>query len=363
MKGFDAEKLRGKGRIIAVNDAGLHMAPWADILFWADKRWLDWNHGNLDLHVGQWKVARRPPHIATHHDVKWIDFLPRSLSLDPWRVGGWCGGSSAVNLAFLLGANPIVLLGFDMRPGNWHDNHQKPPLQGQHRDKFIPAMESMATQLLKFGTTVLNASPRSALRCFPFADIDELLSMDDVALAEREKYLAVWQRPEYRRVSPGMLECERAFTVCQMAAGDRLVDFGAGPCRATKWFKDKGLEVLAIDFAPNARETDVPFVEACLWSIPATVAPAHWGFCTDVLEHIPPSHVDEVLMGIARLVTAGAYVRIATRHDKMGPRLLGKPLHMTVRDADWWRRKVESVFPLVDLIESTGRDVILLARH
>jgi hypothetical protein len=364
LKDFDAERLRGKGKVVAVNDAGLYMAPWADVLFWADKRWLDWNHDKLGLHTGRWKVTRKAPHIETGHDIRWLDFLPRALSLDPWRVGGWCGGSSAINLAFLLGANPIVLLGFDMRPGNWHANHQKPPLVGQHCDKFIPTLETMAFALEKHGAAVLNANPRSALRCFPFADIDELLSMDDVALAEREKYLAVWQRPEYRRVSPGMLECERAFTVCEMSAGDRLIDFGAGPCRATKWFRDKGLDVTAIDFAPNAREhNDVPFVEACLWSLPPCLKPAHWGFCTDVLEHIPVDRVETVLGNIARLSTAGAYLRIATRPDKMGPRLIGKPLHMTVRSSDWWRRAIEAVFPLVDVIEDTGRDLIVLARH
>lgn len=362
IKDFDCNRLKGRGKAIAVNDAGLHKAPWADILFWADKRWLDWNHDKLSLHTGQWKVTRKRPHIETGHDIKVLRFMPRILSLHPDAVGGWCGGSIAINMAWLLGADPIILLGFDMTPGNWHDNHKLPPLEGQHRNKFIPTLEMMAPKLRQTGATVLNTNPRSALRCFPFAEINELLAMDDIATVERDKYLAVWDRPEYRKVSPGMLECERAFAVCEMKAGQELIDFGAGPCRATRWFRDKGLDVLAIDFAPNAPETDVPFVEACLWDLPDSLPRADWGFCTDVMEHIPSEKVGDVLANIRMLTKRGAYFRIATRPDKMGPKLLGKPLHMTVHTGEWWRRKVEEYWQLVDVIENTGRDVMLLAR-
>lgn len=371
LKGFDVEKLRGKGKVIAVNNAGLDLCPWADVLFWVDQRWLDWNHDRLHLHTGEWKVSRKRPHLPLDCDVKFMTFKPRRLSHWPDSLGGWCGGSSAINLAYLLGSKVIVLLGFDMhdlppdrwREGNWHDKHQLPPIEGQRRNKFIPVLEAMAPDLERAGVLVINTNDRSALRCFPFADIEELLAMDNIALAEREKYVAVWQRPEYRKVSPGMLECERAFAVCKMMSSQSLIDFGSGPCRAAKWFQDKGLDVLAIDFAPNAREhDDVPFVEACLWELPDTLPKADFGFCTDVLEHIPPEKVSAVLANIAMLTKRAAYFRIATRPDKMGPKLLNQPLHMTVQSGEWWRRQVEAHFPLVDVVENTGRDVMLLAR-
>lgn len=188
--------------------------------------------------------------------------------------------------------------------------------------------------------------------------------MDDIALAEREKYLAVWQRPEYRRVSPGMMETDRAFAAFGQSAGRSLIDFGSGPCRATKWFQDRGLHVLAIDFAPNAREfADVPFVEACLWDLPQSLEPADFGYCCDVMEHIPEGRVAVVLYNIAKLSKVGAYFRIATRPDRMGPRLINKPLHMTVKDADWWRQRIETYFLTVDVVEQTDRDIILWARH
>lgn len=162
--------------MIAVNDAGLHLAPWSDILFWADRRWLDWNHEKLHLHTGLWKVSRKVPHLNTGYDVKVVGFLPGRLSNDPEYVGGHCGGSSAINLAYLLGAKRVVLLGFDMRPGNWHNNHKLPPQKGQHENRFIPALKVMAPGLAEAGCEVVNATPGSALTCFPMISLEEVLS-------------------------------------------------------------------------------------------------------------------------------------------------------------------------------------------
>lgn len=187
--------------------------------------------------------------------------------------------------------------------------------------------------------------------------------MDEIALIEREKYLAVWARKEYRAVSPGMMEVERAWTVCEMREGASLIDFGSGPARATLWFQDRGLLVTAVDFAPNARETNVPFVEACLWELPESLAPADYAYCCDVMEHIPPEKIDETLAGIAARTLVTGYFRIATRPDRMGPKLIGKPLHVTVQSGEWWRRTLERFFPRVDVVEMNARDVVLLVRR
>lgn len=372
LKGFDPTPLRGKGRIFAVNESGLTMAPYADVLFWADVRWYDWNKDRLHLHTGEYKITRkrvynRPP-IDT--EIKYIKFLPNRLSHWKDSIGGWCGGSSTLNLAYLMGCDPIFLLGFDMRDepletwreGNWHQRHVEPPVIGQRRDRFIPALENMATHFDKIRLRIFNCNPNSALRCFPFVSIDEVIAMDNLTAIEREKYCAVWQRREYRKISPGILDLDRAWLVCSMSKGESLIDYGSGPARATYEFQRRGLRVTAVDIAPNARETEVPFVEACLWDLPDSLEGSDWAYCCDVLEHIPPMKVDEVLAGIARRTIKGAYFRIATRPDKMGPRLLKRPLHLTVQNADWWRRKVEQHWPLVDVVHSDARDVMLFAR-
>lgn len=185
--------------------------------------------------------------------------------------------------------------------------------------------------------------------------------LDEMAREECAKYETVWKHPEYRKVSPGMLECERAWRVCEMVPGETLIDYGAGPCRASLWFQNRGLDVLAIDIADNAREThEVQFLKACLWDLPEQVPASDFAFCCDVLEHIIPEKVDDVMVSMADRTKKSAYLRIATRPDKMGPLLLGKPLHLTVKGGEWWRAKARRYFGGVDVISNDGRDVVLL---
>ena len=169
------ESLQGR-RVIAVNDIGLTRACWADVLYFADRRWLEWNAAELYRHVGDWKITRRPPHLNTPGAyVRWIYHAPAlKLSREPDRLSGHCGGSSAINLAFLLGASRIVLLGFDMRPGSWHQRHKMPEVEHNYEKRFIPALERMARELEAEGVEVINCTPDSALTCFPAARLEDV---------------------------------------------------------------------------------------------------------------------------------------------------------------------------------------------
>jgi len=362
LQGFDVERLRGRGRVIGVNNAGLDLCPWADVLYFADgwSRWLTWNHKRFHLFKGKYIVTRCDEGMPPGVDIKQIkhDFKI-GFSDDPRQLSGFCSGANAINLAYLFGARVIVLMGFDMRPGNWHDLHRAGHKKGQHRDAFIPAIERMAKPLEEGGCVVLNTFEGSALRCFPFADIEDILSMDNIAAAEKDKYLRVWEHPEYRKISPGMLEAERALAIFKKESGSSVTDFGAGTGRATKFFKDRGYQVLAIDFAANALEEEVPFADQCLWEL--DIPAADFGYCCDVMEHIPPDKVTAVLKNIAEHTTKGCYFRIATRPDVMG-KLVGQALHLTVNTGEWWRRQVERFWSRVDVVESNGRDVVLWAR-
>ena len=363
LKGFDCDRLRGRGGVIAVNDAGLELAPWADCLYFADgmSRWGGWNLHRLGDFRGEVLLTRSQ--MPERHGIRRIGCDPkRALSDDPTVLAGHCGGANAINLAHLLGAPVIVLLGFDLVGGNWHDNHRLPRPRGQLAEKILPSLERMAAALAATPTLMLNTNPESALRAFPFVEIEELLAMDDLTKIERETYETVWTAEEYRRFSPGAVECERAFRVCGMEEGQSLIDAGAGPGRATAWFAEQGLDVLAIDIADNALETKVPFKRACLWELPKSVKPADHVFCCDVLEHIPPERPDLVLEGLAARTKATGYLRIASRPDVMGPKLVDRPLHLIVEGPDWWRARLLRHWSQVSLVEMTGRDVVYLVR-
>lgn len=170
MADFDCSVLR-LDPVIAVNNAGLDIFPDADILFVMDSRWFNWNRHRVGENHSGIRVTRQfqaptnwqlPwPVTEVEHD-KFGDF---SESLD--RLAGTHGGAMALNLAALTGAETIILHGFDMRPGNYHTDHKTPSQDHLYQDSFIPSLEGMAPHLARMGVKVGNATPGSALKCFP----------------------------------------------------------------------------------------------------------------------------------------------------------------------------------------------------
>ena len=85
-------------------------------------------------------------------------------------------GFQALNLAILLGSCYIVLVGFDMRhvsgKSHFFGDHPNSLFQRQEYESFA----------LKFnkapppdGVTIINATPGSALKCYPMMDLEDAL--------------------------------------------------------------------------------------------------------------------------------------------------------------------------------------------
>ena len=118
-----------------------------------------------------------------------------------------------------------------------------------------------------------------------------------------------------------------------MTTYDTVIDFGCGTGRAAKKFEEQDFPVVGVDFVRAALETEIAFVEACLWDMPSFKA--DWGFCTDVMEHIPPEKVPDVLEQIHARTKKGCFFQIALTKDSFGDRI-GERLHLTVQSLDWW---------------------------
>ena len=97
---------------------------------------------------------------------------------------GWNNntGASAINLALLLGACRVFLLGFDMTESqegkpNWHDKRIEPHTIS-YVDKFVPAFGHVAADLKsKFpGCSIHNISDNTALNTFPIIGTQEFWS-------------------------------------------------------------------------------------------------------------------------------------------------------------------------------------------
>ena len=154
---------------------------------------------------------------------------------------------------------------------------------------------------------------------------------------ERQKYLQLWDNPAYREVAPGEQLAMHFLTQAKPPRDAELIDFGAGTGRGALMLALLGaLKVQMLDFAPNCLDAEV--AEACKTQperikfmvcdltkeVPVSAA---YGYCTDVMEHIPPEKVKRVLRNI--LASAQhVFFGIATRPDVMGE-TIGEELHLT----------------------------------
>ena len=175
--------------------------------------------------------------------------------------------------------------------------------------------------------------------------------MDSLAEHERRKYEKVWGSPRYRQHSPGEKLVDSFKQHMRWERGQTLIDFGAGTGRATALLRDAGLQVLAVDCAENSLETHVPFVQLCLWE--SRALRADFGYCTDVLEHIPQEKVKDTVNQIRRSVKVGAFFQVALVDDGFGPALVGEPLHLTVEPSGFWLAHFKRLWNDVKVVDST----------
>jgi len=95
-----------------------------------------------------------------------------SLGEDVIHYGG-NSGYQAVNLAYLLGAKTIILLGFDMFGTHYFGNHPANLNNGSPYKRFIEAFETINPK--KHGIEIINCSRQTALECFPRTTIESVL--------------------------------------------------------------------------------------------------------------------------------------------------------------------------------------------
>ena len=162
-----------------------------------------------------------------------------------------------------------------------------------------------------------------------------------IAEQERDKYERMWAVPGYRDNSPGERLVDTFLKLASWDKGDDLLDCGSGTGRAAQKLADAGLDVTMLDITPAATDPDIklPFVEGCLWDM--RLSSFDWIYCCDVLEHIPPEHVDEVLDNLACMTGYGAFMQIALFNDGFG-HMIGETLHLTVKPASWWMDKINA---------------------
>lgn len=191
---------------------------------------------------------------------------------------------------------------------------------------------------------------------------------EQATLAERDKYTAAWELPGYRHYSPGEQTVPHLLTMDPSPLGgvDTIIDFGTGCGRAALLLHRMGKAVTLVDIAQNCLDDAVAKVlenrlhVGCLWDDASLtgIGFADLGYCTDVMEHIPPARVDAVLQNITDRVGRAVFT-IAFFDDHFGQEI-GETLHLTVQPFTWWRDKLRRFGTLVHAVDMIDTGLFVL---
>ena len=287
-------------------------------------------------------------HLAMEGVEEWFPQARRKRGGYALVGGGAAVGNSATCLAYVMGYRTMHLFGLDSSHRNGKSHVYTQPM-----NEFIPCSTvnwagklyqvsvAMKAQAEKFQVT---AQQLKQLGCTLHVYGDGLLQAMYLTppknLSERNKYQLLWQFDGYRDSSPG--EHVVGLFLDLVKPDNLIIDFGCGTGRAALKMVERKHEVVLVDFTDNCRDEEamgLPFFEWDL-SYPCPLR-APYGFCTDVMEHIPTEDVDAVIANIMEAATK-VFFQISTVADVFGG-VIGSTLHNTVRSPQWWQQTFEKL--------------------
>jgi SAM-dependent methyltransferase len=169
---------------------------------------------------------------------------------------------------------------------------------------------------------------------------------------EREKYERMWAISQYRENDQAVGQAARFCEWVPIPKGSTIVDLGCGHGYASRFFFERGMRVIAVDIADSSIEAGnralVEFICGTMWDLPRSII-TDYGFCVDVMEHIPPARVGATLSAIKRSVRREVFFDISLRKDGYG-KLIGETLHLTVRPVEWWQEQLARHWSYVTVI-------------
>ena len=159
---------------IAVNNT-FQLAPWCDILFAADLRWWYRYFEEASQNKSElWTIKGVGEHFYKRTKstprINEVDFV-RHPCLGKGNVVSHGGNSGyiAINLAYLFGANKIVLVGYDHQHTNnkthWHGDHDKKQFtqNAGDTDRWLDNFDILAGELKEEGVDLVNCSISTAI--------------------------------------------------------------------------------------------------------------------------------------------------------------------------------------------------------
>jgi 2-polyprenyl-3-methyl-5-hydroxy-6-metoxy-1,4-benzoquinol methylase len=173
---------------------------------------------------------------------------------------------------------------------------------------------------------------------------------------ERQKYRDIWARLDYRIRSPGEYYVQHFQEIAKPIYGQRIIDIGCGEGAACVALRDRcGLICHGIDLVNPGLKLEMPFEACCLWQswgqFEAQVF--RYGYCCDVMEHIPTEYVALALSRIRHHCMEG-FFSIASFQDTRDD----IELHLTIKPFKWWFDLIGEFGNVVDARDLIDRYVI-----
>lgn len=266
--------------------------------------------------------------------------------------GGVSVGNCSLCLAYAMGYRTLHLFGFDSSHRGGESHAYEQPMNDDMLcvvtewagERYVSSI-AMKAQAEKF-MWLLPQLEAAGCRVEVHGDglLPAMVRSPPDAASERDKYKAMWAFDVYREISPAERHIDELLDF--VPPGADVIDFGCGTGRASVHMAKHGRFPLLLDIADNCRDDeakDLPFRE-CDLSQPLDVR-AEFGICCDVMEHLPPDHVDTVIANIAKAVEH-CYFRIEFDPDGMGA-LINQPLHLSVHPQEWWQDSLKNHFSAV----------------
>lgn len=152
-----ADSVRGLPTV-AVSNA-YELAPWADVLVSSDRSW--WTHN---------------PSAKDFAGEKFCGLCiepPTGVEKFAGAMTGSNSGLLALQVAVSKGATRVLLFGVDLGGSHYFGEHPS-PLKNTRPERYAVFQKQFAGYQPK-GVEILNCSPESALKAYPFADAAEYL--------------------------------------------------------------------------------------------------------------------------------------------------------------------------------------------
>ena len=149
-------------------------------MYACDKHWWDYHYDKV---LKQFKGE-----LWTQHKAWGDAYLPKinvvessdkpGLSTQDGIIHqGKNSGYQAINLAYMFGADRIILLGYDMtgNGSHWFGKHEGPGLsQSTNYESLISEFNTIDPP--KYGIEIINCTRMTALNCFPKMSLESALS-------------------------------------------------------------------------------------------------------------------------------------------------------------------------------------------